>query len=148
MGGKDPLSILGGEAGVTHAFLVSGWGMDGLDEAVLFVSRQADNSLKWHGWMRVRGGFSGERLGGIQPYQNDALGFSLYLPKDFQVSEFGCQPGLDRGPSGGWRRTSRARHHTYRTRQRAHVRTDRQTGLFGDTSADRRRLDWLALTPR
>jgi hypothetical protein len=87
MGGKDPLSIPRGEAGVTDAFLVSGWGKDGLDEAILFVDRQADNSLKWLGWMQVQGGISGARLGGIQPYKNDALGFSLYLPKDYQVNE-------------------------------------------------------------
>jgi hypothetical protein len=53
----------------------------------LFVTRQADNSLKWHGWMQIQGGFSGARLGGIQPYKNDARGFSLYLPKDYQVNE-------------------------------------------------------------
>lgn len=86
LGGKDPLSIPRGEAGVTDAFLVSGWGMDGLDEAILFVARQADNSLNLHGWMVIKGGFSGVRLGGIQAYKNDAHGYSMYLPKDYQVS--------------------------------------------------------------
>lgn len=45
MGGKDPLSIPRPEAGVTDAFLVTGWGTDGRDEAILFVARQPDNSL-------------------------------------------------------------------------------------------------------
>lgn len=87
LGDKNPLSIPSSEAGVMDAFLVSGWGKDGRDEAILFVVRQADNSLKWHGWMQIQGGFSGERLGGIQPYNNDALGFGLYLPKGYQISE-------------------------------------------------------------
>lgn len=101
LGGKDPLSIAGSEAGVTDAFLVSGWGKDGRDEAILFVARQADNSLKWRGWMQVQGGFSGARLGGIQPYQNEALGFSLYLPKDFQVPEPNANTALFLGPGEG-----------------------------------------------
>jgi hypothetical protein len=44
----------------------------------------ADN-LKWHGWMQIKGGFSGARIGGIQPYTDDALGFSVFLPKVFEV---------------------------------------------------------------
>jgi len=87
MGGNDPLSIPSNDAGVTEAFLVSGWGKDGLDEAILFVARQAADDLKWRGWMRVQGGFSGARLGGIQRYQNDLHGYSLYLPKGYQVIE-------------------------------------------------------------
>jgi hypothetical protein len=60
--------------------------MDGLDEAILFIARQADNSLKLHGWMVIKGGVSGARLGGIQAYKNNAHGYSMYLPKDCQVS--------------------------------------------------------------
>ena len=101
MGGTDPLSIPSGEAGVTDAFLVSGWGKDGRDEAILFVARQADNSLKWHGWMTVQGGFSGVRLGGIQPYQNDALGFSLYLPKDYELPDPNASTVFFLGPGVG-----------------------------------------------
>jgi hypothetical protein len=85
MGGKDPLSIPRSEAGVIDAFLVSNWGIDGRDEAILFIARQANNSLKWQGWMQVKGGFSGTRLGGIKPYKNDALGFSVYFPQDYEV---------------------------------------------------------------
>ena len=85
MGGTDPLTIPRADAEVVEAFLVSGWGKDGRDEAILFVARQANNSLMWHGWMQVKGGFSGARLGGSLPYQNDAHGYSLYLPKNFQV---------------------------------------------------------------
>lgn len=101
MGGTDPLLIPGGKAGVTDAFLVSGWGKDGRDEAILFVARQPDNSLKWQGWMRVQGGFSGARLGGIQPYQNDALGFSLYLPKDYELPDPDASTGMFLAPGVG-----------------------------------------------
>ena len=81
------LGILRPEVGVVSTLVMTGWGKDGRDEAILFVARQADNSLKWHGWMVIKGGFSGARLGGLQPFKDDALGFSLYVPKDAQVTE-------------------------------------------------------------
>jgi len=108
MGGKDPLSIPREEAGVTNAFLVSGWGEDGLDEAILFISRQADDNVKWHGWMVVQGGFSGARLGGLQPYTDEANGYSLFLPKDYGVtvqsaSQVAIFPQGEAGdPGGAW----------------------------------------------
>jgi hypothetical protein len=43
MGGTEPLSIPLSEAGVEDAFLASGWGKDGSDEAILFVL-----SLRFH----------------------------------------------------------------------------------------------------
>ncbi len=85
MGGIDPLSIPGSELGVMYAYLVSGWGKDGRDEAILFVTMEPADSLKWHGWMQIKGGFSGARVGGIQAYTDDALGFSMFLPKDYEV---------------------------------------------------------------
>ncbi len=101
MGGNDPLSIPGSDAGVTEAFLVSGWGKDGLDEAILFIARQAADDLKWRGWMRVQGGFSGARLGGIQRYQNDLHGYSLYLPKGYQVLDENADETLLLAPGEG-----------------------------------------------
>ncbi len=101
LGGKDPLSIPRGEAGITDAFLVSGWGQDGRDEAVLFIARQPDNSLKWRGWLRIKGGFSGARLGGIQPYQNDAFGFSVFLPKGYEASQPNASEAMFVGPGQG-----------------------------------------------
>jgi hypothetical protein len=85
LGGIDPLSIPGSESGVMYAYLVNGWGKDGKDEAILFITREPADSLKWHGWMQVKGGFSGARIGGIQAYTDDALGFSVFLPKDYEV---------------------------------------------------------------
>jgi len=85
MGGIDPLSIPGSESGVMYAYLVSGWGKDGCDEAILFITMEPADNLKWHGWMQIKGGFSGASIGGIQPYTDDALGFSVFLPKDYEV---------------------------------------------------------------
>lgn len=86
MGGVDPLSIPGSQSGVMYAYLVSGWGKDGRDEAVLFITMEPADNLKWHGWMQVKGGFSGSLTGGIQAYTDDALGFSVFVPKDYEVS--------------------------------------------------------------
>jgi hypothetical protein len=86
MGGIDPLSIPGSESGVMYAYLVSGWGKDGRDEAILFITMEPADSLKWHGWMQIKGGFSGARIGGIQAYTDDTLGFSAFVPKDYEVS--------------------------------------------------------------
>lgn len=85
MGGQDPFSIPRTEAGVFEAALVSGWGLDGRDEAVMFLARLADGSLKWHGWIVVKGGFSGARLGGLQPYTNQVYGYSFFVPKSYEI---------------------------------------------------------------
>ncbi len=87
LGGIDPLAFPRAEAGVVEAVLVGGWGQSGLDEAVLFIARRPDNSLAWHGWMRINGGFSGARAGGVTAYRNDALGFSVYLPVGYTVHQ-------------------------------------------------------------
>lgn len=96
LGGIDPLSIPRSDSGVTDAVLVSGWGKDGRDEAVLFIARLADDRVMWHGWMVVKGGFSG----GL-PYQNDAFGFRLYLPKDFEAAAPTGNEVMFLGPGAG-----------------------------------------------
>lgn len=85
LGGVDPFSIPGSESGVMYAYLVSGWGKDASDAAILFITMDPADNLKWHGWLQVKRGFSEAWLGGIQAYTNDALGFSLYQPKDYEV---------------------------------------------------------------
>lgn len=87
LGGTDPRLIPRSEAGVTHTLLVSGWGKEGRDEAVLFISRLADDSIKWHGWMVIKGGFSGVRYGGAKLFTDEANGYSVYVPKDYDVSQ-------------------------------------------------------------
>lgn len=87
MGGRDPLSIPRAEAGVFEAALASGWGLDGRDEAIMFLSRLPDGSLKWHGWIVVKGGFSGARLGGLQLYTNQTYGYSFFVPISSEIVE-------------------------------------------------------------
>ncbi len=101
MGELDPLSLPRVEAGVIEAVLVSGWGKDGRDEAILFIARAADNSLKWHGWIVVKGGFSGARLGGIQPYKNEVYGYYVYLPKAYEILESSASNVMIMAPGVG-----------------------------------------------
>jgi hypothetical protein len=35
--------------------------------------------------MQIKGGFSGAQIGGLQAYTDDALSFSVFLPKDYEV---------------------------------------------------------------
>ena len=85
MGERSPLALPRPEAGVVSAFLVSGWGVDGRDEYVLFISRRPDNSLRWHGAMLVPGGFTAQQAGGVQQFTNRAHGYSLFIPSGFEV---------------------------------------------------------------
>ncbi len=101
MGGTDPVSIPGEESGVMYAYLVSGWGMDGKDEAILFIMMDPADNLKWEGWMQIKGGFSGARLGGIQQLDNTALGISMYLPKVDEVSDQTASSVVILGPGAG-----------------------------------------------
>lgn len=101
MGETDPLDFPRAEAGVIEAALVGGWGMEGRDEAVLFIARAADGSLKWHGWIVIQGGFSGARLGGAQSYTNQAHGFRFFLPQSAEVQETGEDTVLILAPGAG-----------------------------------------------
>lgn len=101
MGDVDPLSFPRAEAGVVEAVLVSGWGKDGRDEAILYIARAADNSLRWHGWMIIPGGFSGARIGGVQLYTNETHGYRVYLPKNYEISETNPSSVLVMAPGVG-----------------------------------------------
>lgn len=87
MGGINPLDIPRREANVVNAILVTGWGKDGRDEAILFVSRQPDNALRWAGTMVVKGGFTSPETGGVEFYINKAHGYQMYLPRGYEVQE-------------------------------------------------------------
>jgi hypothetical protein len=85
MGGADPLSCGYSNRRMEQAVLISGFGKDGRDEFALTLARDDDNSLRWAGWIRFKGGISGARLGGNQHYVNDKLGISFYVPKDYEI---------------------------------------------------------------
>jgi hypothetical protein len=87
LGGKDPLSLPKPEWNAVDAFLATGWGPEGRDEAIIFLSGAPDGSLKWLGWIAFQGGLSRATLGGVIPYQNDALGFAVFVPAGYTISE-------------------------------------------------------------
>lgn len=60
LGGTDPISFLGPEANQAQAsaLYVSGWGLEGKDEAILFVSARPGGSLYWHGVLVAKDGFA------------------------------------------------------------------------------------------
>ncbi len=55
--GLDPYSIAGLDAAKSQALFVSGWGLDGKDEAILYSTRLPDGSLYWYGVLIAPGGF-------------------------------------------------------------------------------------------
>jgi len=57
VGGANPYSIMGLEASTSLALFVSGWGLDGKGEAILYVTRPANGNLYWHGVLIAPGGF-------------------------------------------------------------------------------------------
>jgi photosystem II stability/assembly factor-like uncharacterized protein len=58
LGGFDPYAIVGLDAAKSQALFVSGWGLDGKGEAILYVTRLPDGSLYWYGVLIAPGGFT------------------------------------------------------------------------------------------
>jgi photosystem II stability/assembly factor-like uncharacterized protein len=58
LGGSNPYSIMGLDPAKSQALFVSGWGLDGKDEAILYVTQRADGSLYWHSVLIAPGGFA------------------------------------------------------------------------------------------
>jgi uncharacterized protein YgiM (DUF1202 family) len=91
LGGTDPISILGpdGQQIQASALYVSGWGLDGKDEAILFVATQPDGSLYWHGVLVAKGGFA-EQIpvtGPSQPVDTNAYAANVqYIMAQQDVS--------------------------------------------------------------
>jgi hypothetical protein len=59
----DPLraevqGVLGPDVDVAELLYVSGWGLEGEDEAILYIARRPDGSLYWHGVLVAPGGFA------------------------------------------------------------------------------------------
>ncbi len=57
LGGMNPYAIMGLDASNSQALFVSGWGLDGRSEAILYVTRRSDGSLYWHSVLIALGGF-------------------------------------------------------------------------------------------
>jgi hypothetical protein len=57
LGGFDPYAIAGLDASKSQALFVSGWGLDGKGEAILYATRLPDGSLYWYGVLIAPVGF-------------------------------------------------------------------------------------------
>ena len=73
----DPLSVFGLDVGPNHALFVSGWGLDGKDEAILYMNYLLDGSLYWHGVLVAKGGFAQSNGGSISPVDTTAYATSV-----------------------------------------------------------------------
>jgi hypothetical protein len=58
LGGLDPYAIMGLNSTNSEILFVSGWGLTGADEAILYLNRWPDGSLFWHGVLIAPGGFA------------------------------------------------------------------------------------------
>ena len=58
LGGLDPYAIMGLDPNKSQALFVSGWGLDGKGEAILYTTRLADGSLYWHSVLIAPTGFT------------------------------------------------------------------------------------------
>jgi hypothetical protein len=50
-------TLWGPDVDVAGTVYVKGWGLEGEDEAILFIARQPDGRLYWHGVLVGPGGF-------------------------------------------------------------------------------------------
>lgn len=60
LGGMDPLSVFGPEAGIVRVLYAEGWGLEGRDEALLFIAREPGGRYSWYGVLVAPGGFARE----------------------------------------------------------------------------------------
>jgi hypothetical protein len=58
LGGSNPYSVMGLDPARSQALYVSGWGLTGKEEAILFVTQRGDGSLYWHSVLIAPYGFS------------------------------------------------------------------------------------------
>ena len=56
--GMDPFAILGPDVMQPSALFVSGWGVNGDDEAILYIADRADGIPYWYGVLFASGGFA------------------------------------------------------------------------------------------
>jgi hypothetical protein len=76
--GADPHAFFGPEVHIARVLLVTGWGTQGRDEALLFVAQLPDGSYAWYGILTALGGFAPQppalnwhREGGIAGFCDD-----------------------------------------------------------------------------
>ncbi len=77
LGGMDPMSLLGLDVGSNFALYVSGWGLDGKDEAILYMNYRLDGGLYWHGLLVAKGGFAANGPIVIDPIDTNTYATSV-----------------------------------------------------------------------
>jgi len=58
LGGLNPYQIMGLDASTSQALFVSGWGLDGKGEAILYVTRNPNGNLYWNSVLIAPAGFA------------------------------------------------------------------------------------------
>jgi hypothetical protein len=66
--GTDPGAILGPDIGEASPVFVNGLGAEGKDEGILFVAKQPDGGLYWHGLLFAKDGFAQPHLNRLLPF--------------------------------------------------------------------------------
>lgn len=90
----DAQSFVGPDVKLAKAIYVTGWGMDGQNEAILFVSRRPDGSLFWQGVLVTPEGFA--------PPTGQACSEAVAIPvangqASYNGISFRIDPSLDYG---------------------------------------------------
>ena len=57
LGGANPYTIMGLDPNNSQGLYVSGWGLNGTDEAILYFTRLPDGTIYWHSTLIAQGGF-------------------------------------------------------------------------------------------
>jgi hypothetical protein len=68
LGGLNPYTIMGLDPSTSQALFVSGWGVNGTDEAILYFTRRSDGSIFWDRVLIAQGGFLR-----VEPVTHDAF---------------------------------------------------------------------------
>ncbi|HSO13538.1 MAG TPA: NBR1-Ig-like domain-containing protein [Anaerolineales bacterium] len=58
LGGANPYTTMGLDPAKSQALFVSGWGLSGNEEAILFITQRADGNLYWHSVLIAPYGFA------------------------------------------------------------------------------------------
>ena len=96
LGALEPEKVFGPEVKVVDLVYSTGWGSDGLGEALLALAEDADGSLYWHGILYSLAGFAGgvDTLPPELPtsfeaafYQNAENGFEIRYPSSWTIDE-------------------------------------------------------------
>ena len=84
--GMNPYAIMNLDPAKSQALFVSGWGLDGKGEALLYMTRRANNSIYWHSVLISPTGFQAVTLKGPYAVVNVAVNDVLNIRSGAGVS--------------------------------------------------------------